>query len=177
MIKKLLLLAAILAVPSLSFGAPTVCTVVSGFAGGPLTAGGSVTLIEGAPESGSLSCPGLTFNVGPSGSQTFNFYDDGGHLSDIVTFSNGLGGPASIAFTSDVCGVGCVDNVGSATDLPAAVFVTATNGMIFRVASDNDPNTTTTSDIVSASPEPATFATFGTGLLVLAGFLRRKLHS
>ena len=173
--RKLLLMAAILAVPSLSFG-QTVCTVVSGFSGGPLVAGGSVALLEGNPEVGVLSCPGVTFTGGPS--QTFTFTDEAGtHVSDIVTFQNGLGGSATITFTSDVCGTSCVETGGTAadTDAPPAIFVTTTSGMVIKVTSDDDPNTTGNSDLVSASPEPATFATFGTGLLLFGAFLRRRL--
>lgn len=176
MIKKLLLLATVLAVPSLSFG-QTVCTVVSGFSGGPLVAGGSVALIEGTPEFGVLSCPGVTFNVA-GGSQTFTIFDDSGaHVSDRITFDNGLGGAATITFTSDICGTSCVETGPPETDVPPAIFVTTTSGLILTVRSDNDPNTSAISDTISASPEPATFATFGTGLLLFAGFLRRRLRS
>src|ERR1700687_6457464 len=136
MVKKFLLLATILALPSLSFG-QTVCTV-TGASSPTLVLNGSVSLLEGGAELATLTCPGVTFVGGLV--QHFTFTDDANNISDIITVTNNFpsGGAATVTFQSGVCGTGCVENA-ETPDTPSSITVTTASGTVLTFTSEDDP--------------------------------------
>lgn len=185
LIIKLFSLGAILTIPSLSFAQPVLCSVSGSVPSGTtLSAGSTVYLyqaLDGSPEQAVFDCPGVTF-LGIGAFQPYQLSECcTGTQSDYIELRNNAGS-ATITFNSypdPPCPPGppfCLDIETEASLIAPAQF----NGspIEFSFVSGGatmPPNTTDSVSLTAVTPEPATFATFGTGLLALIGFLRRKL--
>lgn len=153
---------------------------VTGYPGLGSTQGdlGSVAFTTGALASGSLQMGG-TFAAGG----TFTIDGDGtGGLPSGVLFSGTFSGPATWTLTTLANGTHNYTLTGVVTGTMGGVSV---NGVTVQLTVNTGKglfNGSTTisggdTSVMSSVPEPSTLAMFGTGLLSLAGALRRKVFA
>ena len=206
MVKKILLLAVLaLALPLAAFASSTIdfsnsggmisggasglslsgstLTQVKGLFGSGLIQGtnlGSVSFMTGALSSGSLSGGNMTFDGGGS----FTITGDGSNgVPNGVIFSGTFSGPVTV-----------VENAGpndtASYTLTGSISGTFSNGLKTSGASGAtsqitifvhkgtlaNGGTVASGDTFVVVPEPGTLSLFGTGLIGLAGLVRRKLN-
>jgi hypothetical protein len=136
----------------------------------------------------------FNFNVAFSSSGVINMLNDDGGLSDQLHFFNGANGLGVVTFISDPDLAGqlpggtslCTE---SAAGCVASFPITAIGGSVITVNAASDDEAAfdpfglgaDTSDQIQIkgativpAPEPGSIALLGTGLLALAGILRRK---
>jgi hypothetical protein len=182
--KGLLLIPAVLVAPLLTVASPTTVCTAFGASSPTLDANSTVSLAEGGIfnfEAAVFTCPGVVLNTA-SGTAAIN--DPGLVFSDFVRWStvgSGLTAITTILFSSDnflctTCELTTPATEGSVV-LPGSFFSGTTSKPIkLTFASDNGA-ASPISDTVTASitPEPGSMLLFGTGLLIVGGFVRRRL--
>ena len=203
MVKKILLLAVLaLALPLAAFASSTIdfsnsggtisggasglslsgstLTQVNGLFGSGLIQGsnlGSVSFTTGALASGSLSGGSATFAAGGS----FTITGDGVNgVPNGVIFSGTFSGPVSVVENLGPNGTASYTLTGSLSGTLYTGFKTvgATSQITIFVHKGTLANgaAVASGDTFVVVPEPGTLSLFGTGLIGLAGLVRRKLN-
>ena len=192
-IKNIFLLGVIFAFPFIAAASPTCSGTNSDNGNVTLSVGSYFNLSEPfnptAQELYSMTCPNVTFDLGPGiQAKSFLTIDPSSAVSDVLTLRNTASGSSEILFTSDftnppgpcqvVSGWAC----GYSLETIPVIVGASLNGTPLEFTFTFTPShflgeSADRVDLASVSqtPEPATFATFGTGVLAIAGFLRRKI--
>jgi len=163
------------------------------FGSGNVTA--LVGVLQNDPGPGGLANV-LTYNLlGPPSltAGDLRLFDTNGVFSDVVRFNDyntgGVTGyPASLLFYSDPVG-GRYDSLADINSPPTAFYTNALNltetevggvsYVLYTPLSGQPgyvPGFSVTYDIISDTPEPGTLIMFGSGIIGLAGVLRRKIN-
>ena len=139
---------------------------------------GTVTFSTGALSSGSLAMGG-TFAAGGSFTVTGNGTNG---IPNGTLFSGSFSGPATWALVELSNGTHSYTLTGTLTGTAEGVSVAGVTVQLTINTGKNPFNGSTMisggdTTIVGSVPEPSTVMMIGTGILGLAGMLRRKLHS
>ncbi|WP_433965170.1 PEP-CTERM sorting domain-containing protein [Tunturiibacter gelidiferens] len=116
---------------------------------------------------------GAIQGIGTFGTEAFivsdqGLYDPYGRLE----ISSGLSSPATPETIGPVFGGGAVGDACYGSSTPCPGYIETSKGNLYITSFDS--NSAIGEEILTTTPEPSTLALFGTGMIGVAGFARRK---